>query len=131
MLETCSTGQRPPPEGTPTTGPLSPMVGPLGAAAVADAASMCLAPEARAASAASKVIEKILRTTRAGEKGVRITRPDGSIIDITPKRVKEYVPNTNPNAPPGTMDRVKFPDALPGSKGYKRAPTSQELGELD
>jgi RHS repeat-associated protein len=68
MLETCSTGQRPPPEGTPTTGPLSPMVGPLGAAAAADATSMCLAPEVRAASAASKVIEKILRTTRAGEK---------------------------------------------------------------
>jgi hypothetical protein len=111
----CVTGQRPPPEdGIPVDGPLSP----VGAAATA-------------AKAASKVVAKVVRTTRAGDKGVRITRPDGSIIDITPQRVKEYVPNTNPNAPPGTMDRVKFSDALPGSKGYKRAPTAHDLGELE
>ena len=74
--------------------------------------------------------ETIVRTTRSGEQAARITRPDGSVIDISPTRVKEYVPNTHPNAPPGTLDRVKFPDALPGSKGYKRAPTLEELDIL-
>jgi hypothetical protein len=41
--------------------------------------------------------------------------------------VKEYVPNTHPNAPPGTLDRVRFPNAQPGSKGLKRDPTAEEL----
>lgn len=68
-----------------------------------------------------------VRMTRSGEQAVRITRPDGSVIDISPARVKEYVPSTHPNAPEGTLDRVKFPDALPGSKGYKRAPTPEEI----
>ena len=71
------------------------------------------------------------RTTRAGDKGARITRKDGSVIDITPTRVKEFTPNTNSQAPPGTLQRVKFPNALPGSKGFKRAPTVQELRLLE
>ncbi|CAK0773639.1 TcdB_toxin_midN domain-containing protein [Gammaproteobacteria bacterium] len=71
--------------------------------------------------------KKEFRTTRSGENAVRITKPDGSVIDISPKRVKEYVPNTHLNAPPGTLDKVKFPNAQPGSKGYKRDPTPEEL----
>lgn len=67
------------------------------------------------------------RTTRQGEDAVRVTRPDGSIVDISPRRVKEFVPNTHPKAPEGAMSKVKFEDALPGSKGYKRAPTKEEL----
>jgi RHS repeat-associated protein len=69
----------------------------------------------------------VVRTSRSGEKAIRITRPDGSVIDISPQRVKEYVPNTHPNAPPGTLQRVQFPDAQPGSKGLKRDPTPEEL----
>jgi RHS repeat-associated protein len=67
------------------------------------------------------------RTTRAGDPAVRITRPDGSITDISPKRVKEFVPNTHPEAPPGTLQRVKFNNAQPGSKGFKRDPTTDDL----
>jgi hypothetical protein len=40
------------------------------------------------------------------------------------------VPNTHPNAPPGTLSRVKFDNAIPGSKGFKRLPTQQELDIL-
>jgi hypothetical protein len=86
---------------------------------------------------ASKVIpegsEIAIRTTRGVGKGIRVTRPDGSIIDITEKRVKEYVINTDPRAPLGTLDKVKFPSSiptLPGSKSYKRLPTSEELKVL-
>jgi hypothetical protein len=67
------------------------------------------------------------RTTRGGDKAVRITRTDGTVIDISPDRVKEFVPNDNPNAPPGSMQKVRFENFLPGSKGYKRAPTAAEL----
>jgi hypothetical protein len=56
-----------------------------------------------------------------------MTRADGSVIDISPQRVKEYVPNTHQNAPPGALDRVRFPNAQPGSKGLKRDPTAEEL----
>ena len=72
----------------------------------------------------------VVRTTRAGDKAIRTTRPDGSVIDISPKRVNEFVPNTHPKAPPGALNRVKFDNAIPGSKGFKRPPTQQELGIL-
>jgi len=71
------------------------------------------------------------RTTRAGDPAVRITREDGSVIDISSARVKEYVSNTHPNAPPGALDQVKFDNALPGSKGKKREPTVAERNLLD
>jgi len=67
------------------------------------------------------------RTTRSGGQGVSLTRADGSVIDITAKRVKEFVPNKHPNAPPGALQRVKFPNAQPGTKGLKRDPTPDEL----
>ncbi len=70
------------------------------------------------------------RTTRKGDPGVRITDEKGNVKDITPDRVKEFQPNTNPNAPEGAMQRVKFEDAQPGSKGLKRDPTSKELDLL-
>jgi RHS repeat-associated protein len=72
-----------------------------------------------------------VRINRAGEKAARIEFPDGTIKDISPKRVKEFKPNTHPNAPPGTKQKVKFDNALPGTKGYKRAPTSKELKFLE
>ena len=76
---------------------------------------------------AAKSAGTVARTPRSGETAVRITRADGSVIDISPTRVKEYLPNTHPSAPPGTMDRVRYPNAEPGSKGYKRDPTPEEL----
>ncbi len=72
-----------------------------------------------------------VRTTRSGDTAIEITKPNGSVTDISPARVKEWVPNTHPKAPPGTLDKVKFENALPGSKGYKRAPTPDELKKLE
>lgn len=71
----------------------------------------------------------VTRTTRAGEPAARITYPDGSVKDVSPQRVKEFVPNTHPSAPPGTPQRVRFDDAQPGTKGYKRDPTPADLKE--
>ena len=62
---------------------------------------------------------------------MRLTRPDGSVLDITEKRVKEFVPNTHPNAPPEALQCVKFPDAQPGTKGFKRDPTPDDLRLLE
>lgn len=50
---------------------------------------------------------------------------------MTPKRVKEFVPNTHPNAPEGAVQKVKFENAQPGSKGYKRDPTPEDLKLLE
>jgi hypothetical protein len=60
-----------------------------------------------------------------------LTRPDGSLIDITATRVKEFVPHPHPNASPGTLQRVKFRNAHPGSKGFKRDATAEELRLLE
>lgn len=81
--------------------------------------------------AESRAERSVPRTTRDGSPGIKITREDGSVVDITKDRVKEYVPNNHPNAPPGAMQKVKFDDPLPGSKGYKRAPTPDELKRLE
>jgi hypothetical protein len=89
------------------------------------------APEVKAGQVAAQAVKQcVVRTTRSGDQAVRITRADGSVIDISPARVKEYVPNMHPNAPEGALNQVKFPDALSGSKGYKRAPTLEELNYL-
>lgn len=53
------------------------------------------------------------------------------MVDITQGRVKEFIPSTNPNAPPGTLQRVTFSNAQPGSKGFKRDPTPEELEFLN
>jgi len=89
-------------------------------------------PAARLSGAATvaKSTTQVVRTTRSGERAVRITRADGSVLDISPQRVKEYVPSTHPKAPPGTLNRVRFPEAQPGSKGFKRDPTAAELEML-
>ncbi len=72
-----------------------------------------------------------VRTTRTGEKAVRINRPDGSVLDISAKRVKEFALNSHPKAPPGSLRRIKFSNSQPGSKGYKRDPTPEELEILN
>lgn len=68
-----------------------------------------------------------VRVTRQGDKAVQIMRENGDVIDISPKRVKEFIPNRHPKAPQGTLQKIKFENALPGTKGFKRAPTQQEL----
>ena len=68
------------------------------------------------------------RTTRSGEDAVTITKSDGSIIDISSSRVKEFVPE--PRAEKG-LRPVQFDDAIPGTKGKKRSPTQEELDLLD
>ncbi|WP_340064258.1 RHS repeat-associated core domain-containing protein [Ascidiimonas aurantiaca] len=72
-----------------------------------------------------------IRQTRNLEKGVRINFKDGSVLDITADRVKGFIPNNHPKAPVGTLQRVKFDNSIPGSKGYKRLPTNQELSFLN
>jgi hypothetical protein len=67
------------------------------------------------------------RTTRAGETATRVEFPDRTVLDVSPSRVKEFVPNTHPKAPPGTLQKVPFNNAQPGSKGFKRDPTPADL----
>lgn len=67
------------------------------------------------------------RTTRSGGDAATVTYPDGSVKDVSRDRVKEFLPQTHPNAPAGTLQRVKFPDAQPGTKGLKRDPTPSDL----
>jgi hypothetical protein len=66
------------------------------------------------------------RITRDGTRAVEMQFRNRSIKDVSLKRVKEFVPNNHPKAPPGQMQRMRFNDALDGSKGYKRAPTAAE-----
>ena len=73
----------------------------------------------------------VIRTTRHRDKAVRITKEDGSYIDISPRRVKEGTLKTHPEAPPGTIQKTKYDNALTGSKGNKRKPTQQELDLLE
>lgn len=70
------------------------------------------------------------RTTRAGERALRIESAGGKVKDVSPSRVKEFTPNTHPNAPAGTMQRTRFENAQPGSKGFKRDPTLVEQRAL-
>lgn len=68
-----------------------------------------------------------IRQERGGGDAVRITREDGSYIDISNNRVKEGVPNHHPAAPEGQIQPVKFKNSQPGTKGLKRDPTEREL----
>ncbi|HVI46754.1 MAG TPA: DUF6443 domain-containing protein [Chitinophaga sp.] len=69
------------------------------------------------------------RTGRDG-KAVEVMFKDGSKIDINSARVKEWVPKSHPDAPAGILQKVKFDNFLPGSKGFKRAPTEGEINFL-
>ncbi|MBS1761160.1 MAG: hypothetical protein JST23_13665 [Bacteroidetes bacterium] len=72
-------------------------------------------------------------TTRVGNNGnaVEVLFKNGSKMDINAARVKELVPNLHPNAPSGTLNKVKFDNFLPGSKGFKRTPTQGEIDFLN
>ena len=41
----------------------------------------------------SKTDKYVTRITRAGDKDIRIAKEDGNILDISPYRFKEYIPN--------------------------------------
>lgn len=78
--------------------------------------------------------ESVLKTTtRVGKNGnaVEVLFKNGSKMDINAARVKEWVPNQHPNAPVGTLQKVKFDNFLPGSKGFKRTPTQGEIDFLN
>lgn len=64
-------------------------------------------------------------------KAVKVIFKDGSKININAARVKQYIPNKHPNAPMGTLQKIKFNNSIPGSKGYKRLPTQSEMGFLN
>ena len=66
------------------------------------------------------------RTTRAGERAVTVESAGGKVKDISPTRVKEATPVTDTRAPAGTMQKTRFENAQPGSKGFKRDPTPVE-----
>ena len=68
------------------------------------------------------------RKTRNGEAGIRITDHLGNVKDITPQRVKEFIPE--PRAKSGLRPKI-FEDGIPGSKGKKGLPTQNELDLLN
>jgi RHS repeat-associated protein len=84
-----------------------------------------VAPGLRIFFGSNGTITAVRRTTQ-GDIAIRQIRADGTKIDISPTRVKEWVPKNNPNTPPGTMQRVEFGNARPGWR-FKRLPTAEEV----
>eukprot|EP01132_Coremiostelium_polycephalum_P000346 gene346-439_t len=76
-----------------------------------------------------KTIQKT--ETRMGRNGkaVEIVFTDGSKIDINAVRVKQWELNLHPKAPTGALQKVKFPNPIVNSSGYKRLPTQEEFME--
>lgn len=70
------------------------------------------------------VAQATVRLGRDQKGAIEIVFKDGSKIDIKETRVKEWISNKPPKAPAGSLDKIK---CLPGSKGYKRAPTPEEI----
>ncbi|NPU99719.1 MAG: RHS repeat-associated core domain-containing protein [Candidatus Omnitrophica bacterium] len=68
------------------------------------------------------------RITRNNFPGVMIKMKDGSVLDITPQRVKMFIPEYR--AASG-LRPVLFANPIPGSKGKKRVPTTEELYLLE
>ncbi|MCH7958182.1 MAG: RHS domain-containing protein, partial [Proteobacteria bacterium] len=99
---------------------------PLALAAPQAAAAFCgLVRRAITRGLGDDIIDVVTRTTRTGKPGVRVTRGDGRVKDITQERVKEFV--REPLAKKG-LKPLKFKDSLPGSKGKKRAPNAGRGG---
>ena len=73
-------------------------------------------------------------TIRSGANAstqLKVTEANGNTKDITRNRVKAKTPNNHPSAPAGTMNRVKFDNSQPGTKGFKRDPTPSEIQMID
>ncbi|MCW5959719.1 MAG: hypothetical protein KIS76_06105 [Pyrinomonadaceae bacterium] len=88
-------------------------------------------PQSIVRTGGSEIIKITTRTGRKGENAVEIIFSNGNKKDISPFRTKEWVPNNHPNAPSGTMQKVRFKDSIPGSKDYKRQPTAEEIEFLN
>lgn len=73
----------------------------------------------------------VTRVTRDGSRAARIQFPDKSILDVSMSRVKEFIQNLHPKAPPGSLQRVIFDDAIEGTKGLKRVPGPEDLWWLE
>ncbi|MFA7325895.1 MAG: RHS repeat-associated core domain-containing protein, partial [Candidatus Kapaibacterium sp.] len=69
-------------------------------------------------------------TRNSGEYSATIKFDDGGIMNIKTKRVKEFEIVNHPDAPPGTMNKVKFKDAI-NTDRTKRKPYDEELLILD
>lgn len=76
----------------------------------------------KAVKTTDKVVKVTTRTTRASEKGVKITKKSGKVKDITKNRVKEFDPQPrNPTGKPNQVNFKKNPDRVPkGSKIQKQ-----------
>ncbi len=104
--------------------------GMIGGATTATARASIIAGDATVARAAASELKGAAsvtsRTTRAGERAIRVISVGGRVKDISPTRVKESTRVTDPRAPAGSMRRTRFDNAQPGSKGFKRDPTPVE-----
>ncbi len=106
--------------------------GTIGAGTIAGAITTSVAATVVVSKTMAKTISsKVVRETRKDGKAVEITFKNGNKKDISVKRVKESKPATHAKAPPGSMQKVKFKNALPHTKGLKRAPTPKELKLLE
>jgi len=76
-------------------------------------------------------VQMVTRVTRDGSRAARIQFPDKSILDVSMSRVKEFIQNLHPKAPPGSLQRVIFDDAIEGTKGLKRVPGPEDLWWLE
>lgn len=83
------------------------------------------------AAAVVRVPSVTSRLTRAGDRAIKVRYRNGRTKDISPRRVKETIPNKHPKAPPGTLKKIKYENSLPGTKGLKRKPTRKELELLE
>jgi hypothetical protein len=84
---------------------------------------------AEAGKTSAKLVGKEVSNTatRMGRDGgaVEVSFKDGSKLDINAARVKEWVPNPHPNAPAGTLQKVKFDNFLPGFKRLQTNPNAR------
>ncbi len=85
---------------------------------------------AAAGQSADDIVSVVTRRTRTGDTAVKVTHRNGRVMDISPRRVKGRIPNNHPNAPLGSKNDIKFDNPIPGTKGYKRLPTKDELDSL-
>ncbi|EWH05756.1 hypothetical protein AT00_13555 [Pseudoalteromonas lipolytica SCSIO 04301] len=67
--------------------------------------------------------------TKDGKPRIKITKGDGSEIDITEDRVKRKDPA--PNNPNGKGNDRKWNNPQPGSKGKKRDPLPKEREKIE
>jgi hypothetical protein len=63
----------------------------------------------------------LARNERGGRGAARVIRLSAAPVQCASRPVQP------PPYPAGALNKVKFPNALPGTKGLKRPPTADEL----